>query len=107
MPDPIINTNAGRIASDALSGISRTAKPAAADQAGDGDFAKLLRQQLDKVSQMQKEADVGVQNLVTGQTQNITEVFSTAKKAQVAFSLLMEIRNKLADAYTELKQLRV
>jgi flagellar hook-basal body complex protein FliE len=70
-------------------------------------FAQQLRQQLEQVNKMQAEADAGVQNLLTGRTDNITEVFTTARKAEVAFSLLMEIRNKLVDAYSELKQLRV
>jgi flagellar hook-basal body complex protein FliE len=71
------------------------------------DFATQMRQQLEQVSQMQAEAQEGIEHLMTGQTDNITEVFSTARKAEVAFSLLMEIRNKLVDAYTELRQLRV
>lgn len=72
-----------------------------------GDFAGMLRRQLESVSQMQHEADEAVKSLITGQTQSVTEVFSTARKAQVAFNMLMEIRNKLADAYTELRQMRV
>jgi len=71
------------------------------------DFAGQLRQQLEQVSRMQTEADEGLQNLLTGRTDNITGVLSAARKAEVAFSLLMEIRNKLVDAYSELKQLRV
>lgn len=84
---------------------SKTAR--AAGVADEADFASRLRQQLEQVSQMQSEAEKGIQNLVTGQTDNITEVFTTARKAEVAFSLLMEIRNKLVDAYAELRQLRV
>jgi flagellar hook-basal body complex protein FliE len=80
--------------------------PARAGAAEDG-FAAMLRRQLERVSQMQAEADEGIQNLMTGQTDNITEVFTAARKAEVAFSLLMEIRNKLVDAYSDLKQLRV
>ena len=72
---------------------------------GEGGFAGSLRAQLEKVSAMQTEADRGVENLLTGQTENVTEVFATARKAEVAFSLLMEIRNKLTDAYTELKRI--
>lgn len=88
------------------------ARPAApgrlADGApGQGGFAAELRQQLEQVSQMQAEADAGIQSLLTGQSDNITEVLAATRKAEVAFSLLMEIRNKLVDAYSELKQLRV
>ncbi len=80
---------------------------AAGTATGKTDFAAQLREQLEQVSRMQAEADQGVQNLVTGRTDNITEVLTTARKAEVAFSLLMEIRNKLVDAYSELRQLRV
>lgn len=73
----------------------------------ESDFAAALREQLERVSEIQIEAEQGVQNLLTGRTQNITEVFITARKAEVAFSLLMEIRNKLTDAYTEVKNMRV
>lgn len=71
------------------------------------DFASAVRSQLEKVSQMQAEADQQVQKLMTGQSENITEVFTAARKAEVAFSLLMQMRNKLVDAYQELQQLRV
>jgi len=48
-----------------------------------------------------------VQKLLTGETDNVAEVFSASKKAGVAFDLLMEIRNKLVDAYNEVQQMRV
>ena len=72
----------------------------------DTGFASALREQLERVSSMQTEAETGIQNLLTGQTQNVTEVFAAARKAEVAFSLLMEIRNKLTDAYSELKSIQ-
>jgi flagellar hook-basal body complex protein FliE len=88
--------------------VRPNAAPGQPDKAAGGnDFAAELRQQLEQVSRMQAEADEGVQNLLTGRTDNITGVLTTARKAEVAFSLLMEIRNKLVDAYSELKQLRV
>jgi len=67
----------------------------------------MVKEQLQQVSQMQSEADENVRKLLTGQTQNLTEVFTAARKAQVAFSLLMEIRNKLVEGYEELKNMRV
>ncbi len=81
-------------------------RPAEKSEPG-GDFAAMLRGQLERVNQMQAEADEGVRRILTGEAQNVTEVFTAARKAQVAFSLLMEMRNKLVDAYTELRQMRV
>lgn len=103
MPDPV---SLNHLIPVGRADAGRPAAPAA-DKAESGDFAAALRQQLEQVSRMQSEADQGVQDLLTGRTQNVTEVFLTARKAQVAFGLLMEIRNKLVDAYQELRQLRV
>ncbi|MBU0639933.1 MAG: flagellar hook-basal body complex protein FliE [Planctomycetes bacterium] len=102
MPDPISSSPLRPVGPSSPIEPARARKPSPG-----GDFAAMFRQQLEQVSQMQAEADHGVQSLLTGETQNITEVFATARKAEVAFSLLMEIRNKLVDAYTELRQLRV
>lgn len=95
-------------------GLSLPAAPRAEARAGGpgsptsgAGFAEILRNQLAEVSRMQNEADAGVQRILTGQSDNLTEVFIAAKRAQVAFDLLMEIRNKLVDAYVELRQLRV
>ncbi len=71
------------------------------------DFSAYLLESLEKVNQLQQEADAGVQKLLTGETDNVAEVFTATRKAGIAFDLLMEIRNKLMDAYTELRQLRV
>lgn len=103
MVDPISTERLG------LAGPARPGGLATPHEAGAGgtDFAAQLRRQLEQVSRMQAEADQGVEKLLTGQTDNITEVFTAARKAEVAFSLLMEIRNKLVDAYSELRQLRV
>jgi flagellar hook-basal body complex protein FliE len=83
-----------------------SARVGKAAPAGD-DFASVLRSQLEKAGQMQNEADASVERLLTGQTQSMAEVFVTARKAEVAFSLIMEIRNKLVEAYDELRNLRV
>ncbi len=84
------------------------ARPRPLDGPGGGrDFASLVREQLEQVSQMQHEADIKVEQFLTGQNESLTDVFTAAQKAQVAFSLLMEIRNKLLDAYQELRNIRV
>jgi len=44
---------------------------------------------------------------VTGKTQNMGEVISASQKASLAFSMLTQIRNKLQDAYDEVKNLRI
>jgi flagellar hook-basal body complex protein FliE len=86
--------------------LSPGTKPAAGGAGGD-DFAAMLRGQLEQVSRMQSEADEDLKRLMAGQSDSVTDVLVTARKADVAFSLLMEIRNKLVDAYQELQNMRV
>jgi len=99
----------GGLGIDAAKQIDSASKSAAGGSgAVEGkDFKSFLLESLDKVNQLQNEADQGVQRLMTGETDNVAEVLSTSRKAGVAFDLLMEIRNKLMDAYGELKQMRV
>jgi flagellar hook-basal body complex protein FliE len=104
MADPISVDNLRPVAPTGAPGV---AKPSAPVTTAGEDFAALVREQLQKVSQMQSEADENVKKLLIGETQNLTEVFTAARKAEVAFSLLMEIRNKLIDAYEEIKNMRV
>jgi flagellar hook-basal body complex protein FliE len=105
MADPTINSGL-----TPLQGIQplTTSFPVSKPTAAPGkDFKDYLLQSLEKVNQLQTEADAGVQKLMTGQTDNVAEVFTATRKAGIAFDLLMEIRNKLMDAYSELRQMRV
>lgn len=70
-------------------------------------FKQYLMESLQQVNQLQQEADAKVDGLLTGQSDNVVEVFSAVRKADVAFSLLMEMRNKMMDAYQELQQMRI
>jgi flagellar hook-basal body complex protein FliE len=71
------------------------------------DFKSILLDSLNEVNRLQTEADHGVQRLVTGETSNVAEVLTAVNKAGIAFDLLMEVRNKLLDAYQEIQQMRV
>lgn len=69
-------------------------------------FKDLLLDSLNEVNRLQQEAADGIEKVATGETDNLAEVFSAVRKADVAFSLLMEMRNKLVDAYREIQQMR-
>lgn len=91
-------------------GSAAGAKPSEVTPAGKsfGDaLANALRDHLGKVNELQNQADQTAQQLATGQSHSVIDAFTAARKAEVAFSMLMEIRNKLVDAYQELQNLRV
>jgi len=76
-------------------------------EAGGKGFKQILMDNLNEVNRLQQEADQKVQALYRGDTQNVAEVFAAVNKAGVAFDLLMEIRNKMLEAYQEIQQMRV
>ena len=97
---PSIGSGVGPIQS------SPGAQPAPQPVAGK-DFKSIMLESLNEVNRLQTEADEGVQRLVTGEADNVAEVFAAINKAGIAFDLLMEVRNKLIDAYQEIQQMRV
>ena len=72
-----------------------------------GVFKNVLMQSINEVNKLQADADDARMKLTTGKTENVAEVFTAVKKAELAFQTLMQIRNKLSDAYDEIKQMRV
>ena len=71
------------------------------------EFRSILLDSLDEVNRLQGEADQGVQRLLTGESDNVAEVLTAVNKAGIAFDLLMEIRNKLVEAYRDIQQMRI
>jgi len=78
------------------------------DAAADGvSFKDVLMKNLNEVNKLQQDADKSLEDFVTGKNQNMSEVISASQKASMAFSMLTQIRNKLQDAYDEVKNLRI
>lgn len=76
----------------------------AADQAS---FKDLLIDSIQQVNSMQQDANLAVENLMTGGEANPAEVLTAVQKADLAFRMTMQIRNKLMQAYDEVKNIRV
>lgn len=70
-------------------------------------FAQTLREAVDHVNQLQTDADTAMQRLATGETKNIPEVMIAAEKADIALKLMMQVRNKIIDAYHEVSKMQV
>ncbi len=70
-------------------------------------FADTLKDSIGQVNQLQKDADVKMQQLATGKTDNIQDVMIAAEKADIGLRLMMQVRNKLVDAYSEVMKMQV
>ncbi|MHC4176991.1 MAG: flagellar hook-basal body complex protein FliE [Planctomycetota bacterium] len=82
--------------------------PVAADPAkGTGSFKNFLLESIHEVNSMQQDADRAVEKLVTGGEVNPAEVLTAVQKADLAFRLMLQVRNKMVQAYEEVKNIRV
>lgn len=77
-----------------------------ADVAG-ASFADTLNQAISNVNQLQKTADKAAQDLATGRTDNVAEVMIATEKADIGLKLMMQVRNKIIDAYQEIMKMQV
>ena len=75
--------------------------------AGPGSFVELLSSGVGKVNSMQHGADNMIHEMLTGGDVSKVEVMTAVQKADTAFRLLVQIRNKLMAAYDEINAIRV
>jgi len=97
-----------------ISGLPLTPPPmqsvgsqAGAKSAEGQPFKNILLEALDQVNSMQGEANQAVEQLVTGGDVNPAEVLTTLQKADMSFKLMLQIRNKLVQAYQEINNVRI
>jgi flagellar hook-basal body complex protein FliE len=81
--------------------------PALGGQAGGPSFKDVLFDSIQQVNSMQLEADHAVETLFSGGNINPAEVLTAVQKADLAFRLTMQMRNKLMEVYQEIKDVRI
>jgi flagellar hook-basal body complex protein FliE len=92
---------------NALHGAKALQGPAADTKAGDPAFGKLLKEEIGRVNELQQDAQGAAEDFAAGRRDDIEGVLIAARKADTAFRMLLQVRNKVLDAYEEVKQLRV
>ena len=74
---------------------------------GGAEFKQELLDEMRKVNEMQNDATKATNDLLTGQRDDIEGVMIATQKADSAFRMLLALRNKVVDAYDEVKNVRV
>lgn len=78
-------------------------RPGAQDGAS---FADTLKSALGEVAGAQSDARDAIDAFVRGEPVEIHDVMAAAEEAGIALDMLIEIRNKLADAYRSVIQMQ-
>ena len=69
-------------------------------------FGSLLARSIDDVNRLHAAADNAVQKFAAGKQKNIHETMIALEKADVAFQLLIQVRNKIISAYETIMRMQ-
>ena len=105
MTDPLglINTNAAAGLNPAQPGAARSSQAANTGPS----FKDVLMKNIEQVNQLQQDAEMAIEDLAAGRRDDLVNVLNAKRKADEAFKLLLSVRNKMVDAFEEIKQMRV
>jgi flagellar hook-basal body complex protein FliE len=70
-------------------------------------FSEVLKSGVIKVNQLQLEADKMTNRLALGEVEDISEVSIAVEKAELALRLMVQIRDKMVDAYQQIARMGV
>lgn len=70
-------------------------------------FKDQLQEQIREVNELQRAAESAAEDVLAGRRDDVQSVILATEKANTAFNLLLALRNKVMDAYDEVKQIRV
>lgn len=70
-------------------------------------FKDVLMKNIEQINKLQQDAEIAIEDLVTGRRDDAAAVLIAKQKADLAFQTLLQVRNKLVSAYDEIKQMRV
>lgn len=93
-----------------FSNINNLKTPGAFNQnnkENDISFSKILKNNIEKVNQLQLEYQNLNNQLVTGEIDNVHQVIAASQKAELALQFTIQIRNKVLDAYNEIMRMPI
>lgn len=100
---PVANDlRAARIATE--EGLRTTVQPAGETLTG---FGKVLDESIAKVNLDQVEADRAIKEMIAGRNKNIHETMLAIERADSSLKMMMQVRNKVLEAYKEVMKMQV
>ncbi len=90
-----------------LNQASRAESSPSTAVSGDKSFADTLKNAINEVNQMQQVSNKKMQELSIGKTDNVADVMIASEKADIAMRVMVQVRNKVIDAYNEIMRMQV
>lgn len=78
-----------------------------AEMGNGGLFRGMFDEALRNVENLDAEKTDATYNLAAGNIDDLTALITDAERAQIAFQLLVQMRNKVLDSYTEIMRMNI
>ena len=92
-------------AAGAITSIFGPVSPGAGGGGGTG-FGDVLKSAINQVSNAQNDSTAQVNTLMAGGSADMSKVMISVEKADVAFQLMMQVRNKIVSAYQDIEKMQ-
>jgi len=80
--------------------------PAPEGSSDGGKFMETLQQSMDQVEGAQGDASAQVAQLLSGQGADVHSAMIAVEKADLSFQLMMQVRNKIVQAYQQISNMQ-
>lgn len=87
-------------------GVPRGADDVGASAAGGAGFADSLKQALEEVNELQNQSTQVIENALDGDLTDVHSAMLAVQKADLSFQLMLQVRNKLVQAYRDVMRLQ-
>ena len=85
-------------------GITELTKPVAGKS---GEFGSILQASIERVEQFRNNATASVNALISGDGQELHTALLATQRAELAFELGLQVRNKVVSAYQEIMRMQI
>lgn len=80
---------------------------AASKVQGSGDFANILNSAINQSEGLRQDSNVAVQQFLAGENEDPHKMIMTMQRADLAFEMLVQTRNKVTQAYQEIMRMQL
>lgn len=98
---------AGQVEMPELAGAGQVAAPMATPATGKPSFGAILDNMVGEVNAKMEAGSAEQAKVLSGESTNLHQAMISMQEASVAFSLMVEVRNKLVESYQEIMRMQV
>jgi flagellar hook-basal body complex protein FliE len=70
-------------------------------------FGEVLKDAISTVNELQRQSNQEIEKLMAGESQDLHTTVIAMQKADLSFQLMMQVRNKIVQAYQEIMRMQV